>query len=424
MDIRQNVILFNVILIVLALTQNVTSLRLAPANQLVSYSLPEARELKRALGFNEDTYFNFTELTTKYGYQSDQHTVKTDDGYILTMFRILPKCNGTSKPYPILLVHGIVDTSDTWILSGEEFGLGYVLARNCYDVWAANTRGNRYSRRHVHLNPDKDIAFWEYTFEEQGYFDIPAFIDYILRVTNKPKLFYAAHSQGTTNFFTMASLKPEYNKKVQLSILLAPVAWMTNAYSPILRAIIAIRDGLKEFLDGVGYRELLARHQLIHFVLEIICHLAPELTCGNILVLGVGQERGSVKPETLAVSFGHVVSGTSSKNLLHYGQLFVSRRFKRYDEGVLGNMKRYGLPKPPDYKVSQISSPVVLISARHDWISSLKDVETLCSKLPNLVDNYIVPVRNWSHLNHLWDERVKTYVIPKFLDYLGLYSLK
>jgi lysosomal acid lipase/cholesteryl ester hydrolase len=413
-------VLVNLIVIVLLTRHNGASSAAQTQQQLFN-SLPELRDLRMALEPNEDAYLNFTQLTSKYGYPSEEHIITTEDGYILTAFRILPKCNGASKRYPILLVHGNLDTSDHWIVSGEDYGLGYVLARNCYDVWTSNHRGNRYSRRHLTLNPDKDASFWDFSFDEHGNYDIPASIDYILRVTKKTKLFYAGHSQGTTEFFIMMSLKPEYNQKVQLSIHLAPLAWMANTFSPLFRVLANVRD-LRKFLDAVGLRELLGRNQLPHLLLEIICQFLTEAICGNALTLVTGHEQGSISPQVLTVAFGHLLSGTSSKNIAHYGQLIESQKFKRYDEGYEGNMKRYGAPNPPEYNVSLITSPVVLITAQNDWIISLKDVKTLSSKLPNLVENYLLPVKSWSHYSHLWDGRVKQYTFPKLLGYIEKYS--
>ncbi|XP_063837023.1 lipase 3-like [Ostrinia nubilalis] len=421
MEVTNCVVVLYLLLLVLP-ENHVGTSKLTPATRPLSYALPEARELKMALGYAEEIYLNFTELTTKNGYQTEEHKITTDDGYILKCFRILPKCTGNLKRYPILLMHGILDTSDVWILAGEKLGLGYILASNCYDVWAVNSRGNRYSRKHITLDPDKDIAFWNYSFDEIGMFDVPAAIDYILKVTNRPRVFYAGHSQGTTDFFAMASLRPEYNQKVQLSLQLAPVAWMTNIYSPILRALAQNVDFLKEVLDAVGLVELLAMHQLEHLVLEVLCQAAPEPTCGAALALSTGYEQGTIDSKVLSISFGHLLSGSSSKSLAHYGQLILSRKFKRFDEGKDGNLKRYKQTQPPEYNVSNITSPVVLISGKNDWLSSLKDVATLSSKLPNLVENYVVPEPKWSHHNHIWDVRSLKYVVPKILDYLEQYN--
>jgi len=58
-----------------------------------------------------------------------------------------------------------------------------------------------------------------------GMYDLPAMIDYILHKTGQKQLFYIGFSQGTTQFWVLMSLKPEYNKKIKLMSALAPVAY-------------------------------------------------------------------------------------------------------------------------------------------------------------------------------------------------------
>lgn len=60
-------------------------------------------------------------------------------------------------------------------------------------------------------------------------------IDYVLNATKQSDLFYVGHSQGSTAFFVMCSERPEYNKKIKLMHALAPVAYIDNAVSPVLR---------------------------------------------------------------------------------------------------------------------------------------------------------------------------------------------
>lgn len=52
-----------------------------------------------------------------------------------------------------------------WILNGKN-SLAFILADIGYDVWMNNSRGNRYSRNHVYLDPDSDKKFWDYSFED------------------------------------------------------------------------------------------------------------------------------------------------------------------------------------------------------------------------------------------------------------------
>lgn len=385
--------------------------------KLLSYSIPEKRPFKKALGYYEDSYLNFTELTTKYGYRTETHNVVTDDGYILTMFRLLPKCS--PRGFPILMMHGIYDTSDEYILTGPETGLGYVLSNNCFDVWAANHRGNVYSRQHVRLDPNRDPEYWDYTFDEHGYYDIPALVDYVLAITQQPKVNYIGHSQGTTDFYVMASLKPEYNDKIGISFHLAPIAWMKNIVSPIPKLLAPAGTEVKNLLYTLGLRELFAKQQITHFVVELLCQFAPDDICGTGFTATTGYRRGNISSKNLAIAFGHLFAGISTKDIDHFAQLVTSGRFQRYDEGREGNIKRYGSSKPPEYDVSRITSAVVLICGANDWVSSLKDIDKLRSKLPNVVEHYVVPDPSWSHNDHVYGVNAPKYVFSKILEHLN-----
>lgn len=109
-----------------------------------------------------------------------------------------------------------------------------------YDVWLGNARGNRYSRRHIRLNPDGGRTdrrrFWEFSWHQVGTIDLPEMIDHVLKETGVERIHYIGHSQGTTSFFVMASERPEYNDKIIAMQALAPVAFMSNLRSPIIRA--------------------------------------------------------------------------------------------------------------------------------------------------------------------------------------------
>lgn len=104
-----------------------------------------------------------------------------------------------------------------------------------YDVWMGNVRGNTFSRNHTVLNPDNDSQFWNYSFHEVGIYDLPAVIDYVLKQTKKTQLYYIGQSQGSTSMFVMLSLKPEYNVKIKTYISLAPIAFMGNLKSKLVR---------------------------------------------------------------------------------------------------------------------------------------------------------------------------------------------
>ena len=58
-------------------------------------------------------------------------------------------------------------------------------------------------------------------------------IDYVLAKTGHEKLQYVGHSMGTTGFFVAMDKRPEYQEKVIMAHLLAPVAYVENMISPI-----------------------------------------------------------------------------------------------------------------------------------------------------------------------------------------------
>ncbi|GLG98546.1 Lipase [Gryllus bimaculatus] len=81
---------------------------------------PEPRVLE------EDAYLSCPELITKYGYPVEQHEVTTEDGYILTVFRIPYGKTSTTKTAnrkPVYVQHGLLSSSDDWILARPQRAL-------------------------------------------------------------------------------------------------------------------------------------------------------------------------------------------------------------------------------------------------------------------------------------------------------------
>ena len=108
---------------------------------------------------------------------------------------------------------------------------------NGYDVWMGNARGNRYSKNHTTLNAD-ERAFWNFSWHEIGIYDLPAMLDYVLDNTGFKKSGYFGHSQGTTSFWVLCSMRPEYNEKITMMHALAPVAYMKHIKSPLLGLVV------------------------------------------------------------------------------------------------------------------------------------------------------------------------------------------
>lgn len=100
-------------------------------------------------------------MVEQQGMKYEEHTVMTEDGYILTMLRVNQESGGPV----VLLQHGLMSQADTWISNEPEVAVVFQLARAGYDVWLGNNRGNMYSNKHrdfdLETNPEK---FFKYSF--------------------------------------------------------------------------------------------------------------------------------------------------------------------------------------------------------------------------------------------------------------------
>ena len=71
------------------------------------------------------------ELIKNKGYPVEEHNVTTQDGYILTMHRInKPDSSSSSSKQVVLLQHGLMDSSSTWVVNFANQSLGFILADN------------------------------------------------------------------------------------------------------------------------------------------------------------------------------------------------------------------------------------------------------------------------------------------------------
>ncbi|CAK1590786.1 unnamed protein product [Parnassius mnemosyne] len=369
---------------------------------------------------------NFTEVSKEYGYKSEEHTVITEDGYVLTLFRI-PKgknCHFTVQRTPVLIMHGLLLSSDSWIDSGPEAGLAYLISDDCYDLWAGNVRGNYYSRNHTRMNPDVDPEFWKFSLNEFGVYDLPAIIDYILDYTRSIKLNYIGYSQSGGSFVIMCSERPGYCAKVSVAIFLHPAAKMTNAKSQALRIITDVYQILEPILHNPLELEALPKGGYIQKITHDICQndFIADKICRSILTMLDSYNPGSISVSTIRALTGHFPAGTSVRVMAWFSQVLNKEEFQNFDYGPVMNMKIYGRNQPSTYNCNATTAPVVIIHGESDNIVSKKDVEWLKDQLPNVLE--VVYVKNplWNHFDVPYSQHTREMLYPKIGEYLFKYS--
>ena len=77
-----------------------------------------------------------------------------------------------------------------------------------------------------------------------GIYDVPAFIDHIVKFTNQHSLHYVGFSQATMAFTIMGSERSEYLNRVKLFTALAPAAFVGNPRSPLLKFLSKNQDSI------------------------------------------------------------------------------------------------------------------------------------------------------------------------------------
>lgn len=237
------------------------------------------------------------ERIESHGYPAETHLVETEDGYVLTMFRIpySPKLDNKASQRPAVLIqHGLFSCSDCFLLNGPDNALAYNYVDAGYDVWLGNARGNIYSRNNTRISLQHP-NFWTFSWHEIGAYDLPAMIDYILGETGESGVHYVGHSQGCTVFFVMGSSRPEYNAKINTAHMLAPPIFMGNVTDGTV-------TGLAQYIGTPGLATELLQNQvflpwnpLLQRILDTACSNDPYLlSYCKILAMMWGGDLGNL----------------------------------------------------------------------------------------------------------------------------------
>ncbi|KAJ8922878.1 hypothetical protein NQ315_007913, partial [Exocentrus adspersus] len=363
-------------------------------------------------------------IIKSYGYPAETHKITTEDGYILVLHRIPRGIKGVKKKTPILIMHGLGSSSGDFINMGPDNSLGYILADNGYDVWIGNARGNSYSNSHLYINPNLNPEkFYNFSWHEIGTIDIPAKIDYILKVTNQSKLYYIGHSQGGTIFFVMTSVKPQYNDKIRLASLMAPAGFVSNVPDPVIKLMSGYIDEIEYILEFFQIYHIPYLDVIRSFLQNICKYDNYYALCKEIFnIFGGGyNDEAQFNKSIFTKLFATTPSDASRKQFVHYFQEVKSGKFQRFDYGPGKNLRTYGALNPLKYNLTAVTAPVALYYARNDRYIGVKDVEKIASKLSHVVNNYLVPHEKFNHGGFLFASDIRPLVYNELMRVMKFY---
>lgn len=291
----------------------------------------------------QDEKKTIEEIITSKGFTIETHYTITEDGYKLKLYRI-PGGKVTDKDRntlpPVLLQHGVFDSSDGWVCNGEEHSIAFVLANNNFDVWLSNSRGNKYCKEHEKFD-SKSFEFWQFSFHELGIYDIPAVINYIKSVNkSKEKIIYFGHSQGTTSMLSGLVQKYDfYKENIKLFVALAPIARLSYLDSTLLSIMSKI--SIHKLMKNIDVYELCPNTDGTKKFLNFMDKYANGLTNFFVGLISDEDSKKCNNKNALSVYLNHYPCGCSLKCLIHYIQIIESKKFTYFDYNKEANFYIY-----------------------------------------------------------------------------------
>lgn len=395
-------------------------------NQLSSPSSRRSRDRKKDVWTAIANAGDFTELCEHYGYYCEEHIVQTGDGYLLGLHRLGwkrgeedervnagPGKNGLKKKV-VYLHHGLMMNSEVWVcLTERERCLPFELVERGYDVWLGNNRGNKYSKKNIHMAPT-DTKFWNFSMDQFAFHDIPDSIGYILETTHQPSLSYIGFSQGTAQAFATLSIHPTLNEKVDVFIALAPAMSPKGVASGIVDSFVKASPNILYL--AFGRKAILASATMWQSILYPPIFVRLIDTSLRFLFGWTGV---NISPAQKLACYPHLYSYTSTKSVVHWFQIIRNGVFQMYDDEapspITSNRSKYY--KVAKFPTRNIKTPIVLVWGGSD---SLVDINVMLKELPSHTIAKEIP--HYEHLDFLWAQSVDKLVFPHVFEALNKHT--
>lgn len=353
------------------------------------------------------------EMCALFGITVEDHLVRTEDNYILTIHRIAPKSNNNNGKV-VYLHHGLLMCSDIWCCQIERHkNLPFLLHDLGYDVWMGNNRGNKYSTAHLY-HPPKSAKFWDFSIDEFAFFDIPNSIEFILDYTQVKDLICIGFSQGSAQMFAALSVNEYLNSKINQLIAIAPAMTPERLHNVIADSFAKSTPRLMYLFFGrnIILPSAVVWQRTIHpHLFSVIIDI-----CNRLLF---NWKSLNIKPKQKEICYAKLYSTTSVKCIVHWFQILRSQRFQMFEESddMFNSLTRpYQIANFPTR--TNIKVPILLLYGTSDL---LVDIDVMKRNLPSN-GVFDIKVEKHEHLDLIWSDDVDVLVfnqVIKFIEFLS-----
>jgi len=339
------------------------------------------------------------------GYNLEEHVVKTEDGYLLSIWHLTPKTKTTKV---VFFQHGLIDTAWCFFQMNKK-SLPFLLLERGYDIWLGNSRGNIFSNRIKKQNKE----FFDFTMDDKVKYDLPSTIKYIKSKTGVKKMTYIGHSQGTTIFFMLYMHNPSLVESSFDHFI--PLGTVPNiayaAFSPIklLDSLYAIMKLLR-FKDGIFNLNDKQRLLIANFCKK------NKFVCKKFFETGANIKPSNKTDYSKLYQFLYYYPGGTSKlNLLHWSQIHTQKKLVYFNP----NYDKEKTSKP--YNINNLKKwkiKALIVRTDCDTLSSYKDVTELYNIIEDKSYVKILDIKNYGHLDVLAAESAYDDIFMPIIKFL------
>ena len=342
--------------------------------------------------FSEDLDVYYKDYIKQFGYELEENSVTTEDGFILSIWHLQPKKPNGKVVY---LQHGLADTAWTFFQLKEK-SLPFFLLQEGFDLWLGNTRGNVFSLKHVTKKIDN--AYTNFTMDEMVKYDLPTMVNYVKSRTGVEKVSYLSHSQGTTIFFMLYMHNPTYVEQTfDHYVSLGSVPNVAHTHLTALE----ILDIIACILKAVKIFDTINLSNFQRNLVSGFCRLSPGI-CGKFVDGATALRPTKRMDYTNIYNFMfYYPGGVSKTNLLHWSQIHRMKKLVYYNPNFEEEQtaEPYNIENLKKWKLKSL-----IARSDDDTLSSYEDVTEFYNTVEDKSVIQLLDLKDYSHIDVLSSE--------------------